>query len=274
MATRALHLRRRGGVRSVMAAVLLVTLAAGCGEVPLYSNIKEREANEMMAALQREGISCSKKTGEENSWTLTVPPSSFSRAVQLLSELGYPKDDYQGIGESFKKSGLVSSPTEERIRFMHALSQELAATISRIDGVLVARVHVVLPENNPLSESTEPASASVFIKYRRGTNLEPDIPEIKQLVVNGIEGLKYDAVSIVMLPADDPAEMMTGVADDPYVDVMQVRMAPDSVPRFWTLLGSVAAIAVVNLAVGGVALWRWRLATAKLAAASPGPHTP
>ena len=46
---------------------------------------------------------------------------------------------------------------------MHALAQDLSATISRIDGVVVARVHIVLPDNNPFAEKVKPSSAAVFI---------------------------------------------------------------------------------------------------------------
>src|SRR5262245_28542674 len=127
-------------------ATALVT--AGCSQQQLYSKLPEREANEMMAVLAKRGISCTKSAGEEGTWNLTVPGASFADAVETLASLGYPKDEYADMGKVFQKSGLVSSPSEERIRFIYALSQELSKTLSEIQGVLSARVHIVLPNND------------------------------------------------------------------------------------------------------------------------------
>jgi type III secretion protein J len=101
----------------------------------------------------------------------------------------------------FKREGLVSSPTEEKARLVYGMSQELSHTISEIDGVVQARVHLVLPDNQPLAETGLPASASVFIKYRPGANIETQIGKVKALVVNSVQGLKYENVSVETFPA-------------------------------------------------------------------------
>lgn len=169
--------------------------------MPLYSNVGEKEANEMMAVLSNKGIDASKVIGAEGTWTVQVPEDEMSRAIEILSGFGRPRDQFTSIGEVFKKTGLVSSPTEERIRFMYALSQSIAETIAQIDGVLTARVHVVLMDNDPLRDKVEPASAAVFVKYRRGAGVENLGPQIKRLVTNSIEGLSYDKVSINFFPS-------------------------------------------------------------------------
>lgn len=185
---------------SVIAAACV--LLAGCGKVALYSNLKEKEVNEMMAILLSRGIDCDKMPGTDTFWTLNVEQDRLADSVDILSTFGYPKDEFSNIGIVFKKTGLVSSPTEERIRFMFALSQTIAETITEIDGVLSARVHVVLPDNDPLKELIEPASAAVFVKYRRGSGVDGLGPQIKRLVTNSIEGLAYDKVSLAFFPSD------------------------------------------------------------------------
>ncbi len=139
-----------------------------------------------------------KKAG---TYFLHVEESQIPKAVALLKEYGYPKEKVATVGELFKKDGLISSPLEERARFIFALSQSVQETLSQIDGVLVARVHVVLPENNPLEKEVKPSSASVFIKYNPAYRLEDMKSEIKLIVERSIEGLTYDKVSVVMVPA-------------------------------------------------------------------------
>jgi type III secretion protein J len=194
----------------ICAALLLTVLLAGCGQVPLFSELSETEANEMMAILLQRDIPCTKSAGKEERWVLKVAQADFSRAVDLLRAQGYPKDKFTKMGEVFQKSGLVSSPTEERIRYMYALSQEIAETLMRIDGVMNARVHIVIPDNDPLAEKITPSSAAVFIRYRSGFDLESLTPQLKNLVMRSIEGLNYDNVSLVLVPAVNGAAVAAG----------------------------------------------------------------
>ena len=174
-------------------------LFAGCGkEATLHSGIGERQANLVMAALLDSGIDCRKEPGEEGTWNVLCSESRFAEAVNILERRGMPQQPRQGIGEVFKKSGMISSPSEERIRFMDALAQDIAKTISMIDGVIDARVHVVLPENDPFARNTLPSSAAVAIRSRWDADLDDLVPSIKALVKNAIEGLSYEKIQVTI----------------------------------------------------------------------------
>ena len=174
-------------------------LFAGCGkEATLHSGIGERQANLVMAALLDSGIGCRKEPGEEGTWNVLCSESRFAEAVNILERRGLPQQPRQGIGEVFKKSGMISSPSEERIRFMDALAQDIAKTISMIDGVIDARVHVVLPENDPFARNTLPSSAAVAIRSRWDADLDDLVPSIKALVKNAIEGLSYEKIQVTI----------------------------------------------------------------------------
>lgn len=183
-------------------AMLLALALAGCGrQVELMAALPASEANEIMAALQNAGIPAEKVPGKEGLAAVTIPTSDVGRAVDLLREKGLPRERFAGMGQVFKKEGLISSPLEERARYLYALSQELGATLSQIDGVVFARVHVVLPERMAISEGSMPSSAAVFIKYQDGYNLETLQPLVRRLVAHSIPGLSPEKVSIVLVSA-------------------------------------------------------------------------
>lgn len=174
-------------------------LLAGCDkEAVLHSSLEERQANLVMAALLDAGIGCRKSPGEEGTWNVTIMESNFAEAVNLLERKGLPRRAHQGIGEVFKKTGMISSPSEERIRFMDALAQDLAKTISGVDGVVDARVHIVLPENDPFARHALPSSAAVAIRSRWDVDITDIIPSIKGLVKNSIEGLTAEKIMVTV----------------------------------------------------------------------------
>lgn len=184
-------------------ALFLFTLLTltGC-KTDLYSGLTEQDANNMLAIMLNKGISVEKVIDKKtNTYTLSVDKSSIPVAVKLLQENGYPKEKVFSVNEMFQKDGLISSPTEERARFIFALSQSVQETLTQIDGVLIARVHVVLPESSASGQQVQPSSASVFIKYHPAYDLESMKSDIKLIVEKSIEGLSYDKVSVVMVPA-------------------------------------------------------------------------
>jgi type III secretion protein J len=177
-------------------------LLTACGEQDVFSDLSQRQANEMVAVLRNAGIDADKQGRDNNLFAVTAPKDNFAQAVEVLRAAGYPREGFDTLGQVFKKEGFVSSPLEERARLTHALSQEISNTIASIDGVVMARVHLSVPEKDPLAEKAPPAAASVFIKHRPGVNLEARMGHIKALVVNSIQGLPYDNVTVVLFPAE------------------------------------------------------------------------
>ena len=190
----------------IVAVALAAMLLAGCDkEATLHSGLGERQANLVMAALLDAGITCRKTPGEEGTWNVLCSEAKFAQAVNLLERQGLPREPRQGIGEVFKKPGMRSSPSEERIRFMDALAQDIARTISMIEGVVDARVHVVLPENDPFARNTLPSSAAVAIRSRWNADITDLVPSVKALVKNAIEGLQYEKIQVTIF-RDPPPE--------------------------------------------------------------------
>jgi len=225
---------------------LLLCLLAGCSDQELYGQLSERQANEMVAVLRSAGIDAEKQSRDGRFSVLTAQ-GDFSDAVRILNAQGYPRETFDTMGKVFKREGFVSSPLEERARLVHAMSQEISNTIANIDGVVTARVHLVVPERNPLADKARPSAAAVFIKHRPDKDLSSQTTLIKALVVNSLEGLSYDNVTVALFPAEGmPVEERKEDAATP-----QVHQASLTAPLF-----AGAAAGLLSLS-GGVMLW-WR----------------
>ncbi len=227
----------------VVVALLLTALSVGCGRrVELISAVPASEANEVMAVLQNAGLETEKISGKDGLASVAIPSNDVGRAVDLLREKGLPRERFSGMGQVFKKEGLISSPLEERARYLYALSQELGATLSQIDGVIVARVHVVLPEKSTVGEPAVPSSAAVFIKHQEGQNMDAVQPLVRRLVSHSIPGLTAEKVSIVLVsasPSRGKTESASGLGSS------------------WALLVVLSVLAAAGLGGSGVLLWKY-----------------
>lgn len=189
-------------LKQFVISLALIVTAIGCTDESLYSGLSEREANEIVALLATAGITSAKTKVSDQNFTVSTSVENFASAIELLKTTGYPKNRFESLGDVFKKEGFVSSPLEERARLNYAQSQELSKTIESIDGVILARVHLAIPKDNKLEDQVKPSSASVFIKHRRGIDLTGRESQIKALIVNSIEGLPYENVTVAMFTSN------------------------------------------------------------------------
>ncbi|WP_460043400.1 type III secretion system inner membrane ring lipoprotein SctJ [Pseudomonas sp. S2_H01] len=184
----------------------LMLLLSGCGdETDLFSGLSEQDSNDVIASLADQHIDARKRS-EKTGVVISVPTGDINRAVRVLDAAGLPRRSRTSLGEIFKKEGVISTPLEERARYIYALSQELEATLSQIDGVIVARVHVVLPERIAPGEPVQPASAAVFIKHTPALDPDSVRGRIQQMVASSIPGMSGEPLdskkfAIVFVPA-------------------------------------------------------------------------
>lgn len=201
-------------VRLFLLTVLF--LLSGCREyIELHKQMDEADANEVIAALVSKGVEAKKESKKEG-FSVLIDEADMARAVNLLAAEGLPRRHKTSMGEIFKKEGVISTPLEERARYIYALSQELEYTLSQMQGVIVARVHVVLPERIAPGEPINPSSAAVFIKHEK--DFDPDVysARVRQLVASSIPGLwndkqgndKQDKIAVVYSVAEK-AEITT-----------------------------------------------------------------
>lgn len=187
----------------LIVVAMLLPMMSGCGSSELTSGLSEAEAQEVVAVLQQYGLDAKKvKVGEDKdaTWLVQVPAAELNSSNQILRKYELPREKPRGLGEVFSQAGLIPTATEEKAMYLTALQGEIVHTLQTIDGVVAARVHIVMPEKNPLAENpTEKASASVLLKYR-GDHMPLTQEEIKQIVSHAVDGLDPALVAVVMKP--------------------------------------------------------------------------
>lgn len=188
-----------------MPVVLVVaSLTAAC-QSELYRGLNQRDANAMLALLVRHGIEARRESVDATTFRVTVPEKDVTRAIDLLRAAGLPRESFQSFGEVFRGDGLVVSPYEQRIRMMFAQNQELTRTITGIDGVVSARVHVVVPELDLRGQPQTKPTASVAVHYRPGVDTSELAAKIRTMVANGVQGLAYRDVALSFFTAQELA---------------------------------------------------------------------
>ncbi|TWT18160.1 EscJ/YscJ/HrcJ family type III secretion inner membrane ring protein [Luteimonas marina] len=196
--------RPRNGTRIGRTAcvVLACLLLAACSRVTLYGDLEERQANEVFAVLLAADVNAEKRTSlSKTGWEIRVDKGDFSRAMQVLQARGLPRQQYVSMCDVFKKEGIASSSVEEKARYICSRQQELARTLSGYPGVVDARVHIALPDRDPLGGDVGHSSAAVVIFQQPGANLENLQTRIKTVVKDGIEGLDdINKVSVEFVP--------------------------------------------------------------------------
>jgi type III secretion protein J len=246
-------------VIQLWAFVMVVVLALGCS-MPIQHGLDETAANEILTSLERAGIPASKNRDDEGVFAVVVAKSDGLRAMELMRSLGLPRGPRVGFGEIYKQPSLVPTPTEERARYVEALAGEIARTLETVEGVVSARVHLVLPEPDPLAVDGKPriaAQAAVLLKARANRPAPIGERDVQKLVAGSVPGLEPSAVAVVVTPASEipAAQGATLVALGP------LRMTPDSRGVF--ILGLVVVCTLVALLAGLVFVLSRRLAVAQ-----------
>lgn len=224
--------RRPPPSRPPLAAVLLALCFLGGCKQAIYTQLTEAQANDLLVTLIRGGVEAEKRATDDHQFSILVRNADLAVAIELLRAGAQPAQRYASLGEVFERSGLIPSPMEERMRYIHGLQQELSHTLSEIDGVMIARVHIAAPAPDALDTVIQPASASVFIKHRPDLNMALLAPAVKDLVVRSIDGLEPENVAINLFPARAAARAEAPI---PMTKFFGAEVASASIPALWVL---------------------------------------
>src|SRR5580693_9197492 len=184
-----------GIAAAVAAGVAVVLWWKGPTWSLLYGNLSDSDASAVVQSLQTAGIEYKLDNG---SGAIMVPAERVHDARLQLASQGLPEGKNSGLELISKDPGFGVSAFMENARYQYALESELAKTISSLQAVEAARVHVAIPQQSAFVQDRRPVSASVLLQLRAGHRLEPEqISAIVHLVASSIPELDSDQVTVV-----------------------------------------------------------------------------
>lgn len=192
--------RPRQIVLAVIAVAVLVSLLLVIQHfnrpryVTLYHDLDPAQAAPLLQHLQEQGVPYQL---DDLGTTLKVPQE---RADELRIEMaGQGMPFAQGLGlELFDEERLGMTDYERRVKMQRALQEELRRTITSLDAVLQARVHLVLPEPHVFLKERGESSAAIYLKLNPFVALEQNqIQGIVYLVASSVEGLQPENVTLI-----------------------------------------------------------------------------
>lgn len=180
-----------------LAIVTVSMILTACGEVDLYSNLSEREANEMMSVLYQGQIEVIKEAQADGLFVVKVAKEDLRTATAVLLNHGLPRESRKNCEQMYEGKGglLPAGPREQSARDACNQKMSIEETLSQMAGVIIARVLLVLPVRDSLTEVPEEASASVYLKTRYDYEID-DRMGIKKVVTDAVPGLNYRNVSL------------------------------------------------------------------------------
>jgi type III secretion protein J len=236
-------------------AALTLWAVVGCS-AEVYHGLSERQANELVVALEESGIAADKSPDPagEATWLVSVARGERVRAWQLLESQGLPRPETGGFDEFYPSGGLIPTSGEERVILQYATAEELRKTLLKIDSVVDAQVNLVLPEKPRIRlehTKVEPPRASVLVVTRPEPEVTPE--EVRRLVAGGVEGLAAQRVEVVLKTA--PVDRAK-IGQPDLATVGPVSVAPESQGMLRAVIGGMGAIIV--LLAGGTMYLLWR----------------
>ncbi len=130
--------------------------------------------------------------------SILVPSDQVARVRMLMAGDGLPQGGSVGYEIFDKSDAFGTSSFVENINQVRALEGELARTISSIDLVQSARVHLVLPRRELFSRERQVPSASIVLKLRGAVRLSvQQVAAIQHVVAAAVPDLSPSRVSVV-----------------------------------------------------------------------------
>ena len=180
---------------AVAGGIALFTWSQQPNYVPVYPGLAEKDSGEVAEALRSAGLPFRL---DPAGGSVTVPGDKVYEARMRLASQGLPKGSAMGYEMIQQDQGLGTSQFIESARYQLALETELARTVSSLQPVKSARVHLALPKVSPFVRHADNASASVLVELYPGRQLEQgQVSSIVHIVASSVPDLLPGAVTVI-----------------------------------------------------------------------------
>ena len=182
----------------------------------LFSSLSESEKSRVFEALKNGGtdVRIDPATGE-----LTVPVDDYHNAKLNLAAQGIAVQAPEGQS-NLDDMPMGTSRSIETLKIKQAMEYELARSITEIDTVNNARVHLAIPERSAFARNTQEPSASVFLELGVGRSLSSQqVQAIVNLVASSVPNLAKNKVSVV----DQSGRLLSNSVEDPAATASELQ---------------------------------------------------
>ena len=160
----------------------------------LYAGLPEAEKSRILDALRNSGV---KVRLDPVTGDVLVPSENYHSSRMTLAAQGLPASVATGY-DQLDSIQMGSSRSVESARLKQSQEMELSRSISEIDLVISARVHLALPDKEVFVRQQATPTASVFLQLARGRSLgRSQIEAILHLVAASVPSLSKENVSVV-----------------------------------------------------------------------------
>ncbi|MDX1561427.1 MAG: flagellar basal-body MS-ring/collar protein FliF [Gammaproteobacteria bacterium] len=180
---------------AVAIGVALVLWTQGGRMVPLFPGMTDRDASQVVAAIEAAGIDYEIDSATGN--VLVPADRKHELMMELATDGAVPGGGYS-IESISEMTGLGQTPTMEQEMILRVRQTELKRSIETISAVAAAEVLLGVPAVSPFVRSSRQPTASVVVTLYPGRRLEPaQIDGIANLVAGAVPELSVANVSIL-----------------------------------------------------------------------------
>lgn len=160
----------------------------------LYSGLDDETVAQAIDELEGQGVPYQLEGGGS---TILVPRDSLYTTRARLAQAGLSGKPTPKGYEILDSQGLSVSDFKQRVDYQRALEGELSKTLSAMEPINAATVHLVMPEEELFVEQEEelPVTASVLLDTERALDVD-EIDTVTFLVSSAVEGLEPDEVTV------------------------------------------------------------------------------